>query len=187
MRQDDGGAVTATVDGEPPPRLAEQLARLLSLDVDASQYPAVAAADPVVAPLAAATPGSRPVSFWSPYEAACWAVLSQRTSMVAAAAVKERIAARFGSVHDVEGVPVSAFPTPARLAEVAGELLVPVVKQSGCAGSPRPPATSGWTGGGCGGSPRRRRWPRSANSPASARSPQSSSWSEERRRLTSSP
>ena len=129
VRQDDGGAVTATVDGEPPPRLAEQLARLLSLDVDASQYPAVAAADPVVAPLAAATPGARPVSFWSPYEAACWAVLSQRTSMVAAAAVKERIAARFGSVHDVEGVPVSAFPTPARLAEVAGELLVPVVKQ----------------------------------------------------------
>jgi 3-methyladenine DNA glycosylase/8-oxoguanine DNA glycosylase len=129
VRQDDVGAVTAGVDGEPPPRLAEQLARLLSLDVDASQYPAITAADPVVAPLAAAAPGSRPVSFWSPYEAACWAVLSQRTSMVAAAAVKERIAARFGTVHDVEGVPVSAFPTPARLSEVAGDLPVPVVKQ----------------------------------------------------------
>jgi len=129
VRQDEAGRVTAAVEGDPPPRLAAQLARLLSLDVDGSTFPAIAAADPVIAPLASAAPGSRPVSFWSPYEAACWAVLSQRSSIVAAAAVKDRIAARFGTVHDVEGVPVAAFPAPQRLRDVAGDLPVPTVKQ----------------------------------------------------------
>lgn len=129
VRQDRDGAVRATVDGDPPARLSEQLARLLSLDVDGTAYPAVAATDRVVAPLAARTPGSRPVSFCSPYEAACWAVLSQRTSIVAAASVKARIARRFGVPHEVDGVALTAFPAPCRLAEVADELPVPEVKR----------------------------------------------------------
>jgi 3-methyladenine DNA glycosylase/8-oxoguanine DNA glycosylase len=129
VRQDRDGAVRATVDGDPPARLSEQLARLLSLDVDGTAYPAVAATDRVVAPLAARTPGSRPVSFCSPYEAACWAVLSQRTSIVAAASVKARIARRFGVPHEVDGVALTAFPAPPRLTEVADELPVPEVKR----------------------------------------------------------
>ncbi|SDC81690.1 HhH-GPD superfamily base excision DNA repair protein [Geodermatophilus telluris] len=86
-------------------------------------------ADPVLAPLAAQRPGFRPVSFWSPYEAACWVVLSQRTSVTAAAAVKARIAERFGTVHELDGVATHAFPTPSRLVALAAELPVPPVKR----------------------------------------------------------
>lgn len=42
VRQDRDGAVRATVDGDPPARLTEQLTRLLSLDVDGAAYPVVA-------------------------------------------------------------------------------------------------------------------------------------------------
>ncbi|MGY1726526.1 DNA-3-methyladenine glycosylase family protein [Geodermatophilus sp. SYSU D01062] len=128
VSQDTGGAVHLRADADPP-RLAEQVARILGLDVDGAGFGAVTAADPVLAPLAAARPGFRPVSFWSPYEAACWAVLSQRTSTAAAAGTKARIAERWGTVHRVDGVPVTAFPTPARLAAVADELPVPAVKR----------------------------------------------------------
>ena len=128
VTQDDDGAVTLRADTGPP-RVAEQVARVLGLDVDGAGFAGVTAADPVLAPLAAARPGFRPVSFWSPYEAACWAVLSQRTSIAAAAGTKARIAHRYGTVHDVDGVATAAFPTPARLAAVAAELPVPAAKR----------------------------------------------------------
>ncbi|WP_448640516.1 DNA-3-methyladenine glycosylase family protein [Geodermatophilus sp. URMC 63] len=133
VTQGEGGAVTVRADAEPP-RPAEQVARILDVDVDVdvdvdgAGFADVTAGDPVLAPLAAARPGFWPVS-WSPYEAACWAVLSQRTSTAAAAGVKARIAERFGTAHDVEGVATAAFPTPSRLAVVAAELPVPPVEQ----------------------------------------------------------
>src|SRR3712207_3158262 len=103
VRQRAHGAVVAEVAGDVPDRLPEQLARILSLDVDGSGFAAVRAVDPVVDALADRYPGLRPVCFHSPYEAACWAVLSQRTSMVAAAGLKERIAHRHGTAHRVQG------------------------------------------------------------------------------------
>jgi DNA-3-methyladenine glycosylase II len=54
-------------------------------------------------------------------------VLSQRTSIVSAASVKARIAERYGTRHDVDGVACTAFPVPGRLRVVAGELPVPEV------------------------------------------------------------
>ncbi len=138
VRQDDDGGVTMATDGPVPDRLADQVARILSLDVDGSGLPAVVAGDPVVAGLAAEYPGLRPVCFCSPYEAACWAVLSQRSSILQAAAVKERIAQRFGTRHDVDvdvdGVELWAFPAPARLRAAAGELPVPEVERQRLAG-----------------------------------------------------
>src|SRR3954447_22492041 len=75
VRQDADGGVLADVGPVLPDWVATQLARILSLDVDGSAFPTVAAADPVVAELAERYPGLRPVCFFSPYEAACWAVL----------------------------------------------------------------------------------------------------------------
>jgi DNA-3-methyladenine glycosylase II len=84
----------------------------------------------VVAGLAARHPGLRPVCFFSPYEAACWAVLAQRTSMVLAAAVKERIAHRLGELVRVAGVASWAFPSAPRLHAAAGDLPVPEAKRN---------------------------------------------------------
>src|SRR5689334_7787056 len=82
VRPDDGDAgttaVTLTWDGPAGPAVPDQLARILSLDVDGDGFAAIGAADPVVAALQARYAGLRPVCFWSAYEAACWAVISQR-------------------------------------------------------------------------------------------------------------
>ena len=130
VRQEPGGTVLAEVGGDVPDRLPAQLARILSLDVDGSGYPDVCAAHPVVAELAARYPGLRPVCFFSPYEAACWAVLAQRTSMVSAAAVKERIAQRHGEPRRVAGAESWAFPSAARLRSAVDELPLPEVKRN---------------------------------------------------------
>lgn len=129
VRQPEPDLVTAEVDGPVPDRLPAQVARILSLDVDGSGYADVLAADGVLVDLAAARPGLRPVCFWSPYEAACYALLSQRTSRAQAAAVKERISREHGELRSVAGVELPAFPAPARLRAVAADLPVPEVKR----------------------------------------------------------
>jgi DNA-3-methyladenine glycosylase II len=93
-----------------------QVARILSLDIDGTGFPAVGVADPVAGRLQARYPGLRPVCFWSPYEAAAWAVIGQRIRIQQAAAIKSRIAADFGITLDIDGRPVTAFPAPAVLA-----------------------------------------------------------------------
>ena len=79
-----------------------QVARILSVDVDATVIAEIADRDAVLARLVAAAPGLRPVCFWTPWEAACWAVFSQRTSMRTASAVKQRIATTLGTPVTVE-------------------------------------------------------------------------------------
>jgi DNA-3-methyladenine glycosylase II len=104
----------------PPPALARavraQVARILSLDVDGSGFAAVGKRDPVVARLQRRYPGLRPVGFWSPYEAAAWAIISQRIRIRQAAAVKARIAEQLGEPVSFGDHTIHAFPAPQRLA-----------------------------------------------------------------------
>lgn len=88
----------------------DQVLRLLSLDVDAQGWPGVARRDPVVAHAQAALPGLRPCGFHSPYEAAAWAVLSQRIRITQAARLRSDLV----RMHGVAG----AFPSPQRLMEL---------------------------------------------------------------------
>jgi DNA-3-methyladenine glycosylase II len=95
-----------------------QLARILSLDVDGSGFPALATVDPVVAGLMADYPGLRPVCFSSPYEAAAWAVIGHRIRMIQAAAVKARLAEQHGQRVQIAGQTLRAFPAPPALREI---------------------------------------------------------------------
>jgi DNA-3-methyladenine glycosylase II len=61
-------------------------------------------------------PGKRPVCFPTPYEAAAWSVLSQRTSMAQATAAKRRLTDELGPRVEVDGVELGAFPAPDVLA-----------------------------------------------------------------------
>ena len=129
VEQHPDGTVHADVTGESSQELCAQLARMLSLDVDGTGFAAVLDGDPVLAAVAATRPGLRPVGFHSPYEAACWAVISQRVRIVQAAQVRNRIVAAHGERFELAGVPISAFPAPAVLRSVAAELPLPEVKQ----------------------------------------------------------
>jgi DNA-3-methyladenine glycosylase II len=97
VREHAGGAECEVVSPLAPDRelltaLRAQVARILSLDVDGSGFPAVGERDPVIAGLQRRYPGLRPVGFWSPYEAAAWAVIGQRIRIRQAAAIKAGLA-----------------------------------------------------------------------------------------------
>ncbi|MFI6710817.1 DNA-3-methyladenine glycosylase family protein [Nonomuraea sp. NPDC050478] len=105
-----------------------EVARILSLDVDGSGFAALGEADPVLGDLQRRSPGLRPVCFWSPWEAACWAVFVQRSSMLIAARIKQRIAERYGATVAVDGREHTVFPPPVTLLE-AGGLGLPAQKE----------------------------------------------------------
>ena len=118
LREGTSG-VAATIYGEADRKTArEQLARIFSLDVDGSQFAAVGERDPVIGRLQTRHPGLRPVCFMSPYEAAAWALISQRVRIVQAAQVKERIATELGHEVDIHGDRRFAFPSPTRLRQL---------------------------------------------------------------------
>lgn len=105
---------TAVVEVEGPGDLeaaAEQVLRFLSLDVDGRGWPAIGDHDPVIADAQQRLPGLRPCGFHSPYEAAVWAVLSQRIRIAQAARLRTELVAR----HGEDG----AFPPPERLRDLA--------------------------------------------------------------------
>jgi DNA-3-methyladenine glycosylase II len=101
-----------------PESVRGQLARVLSLDVDGRGFAAVGRRDPVVAKLQRRYPGLRPVLFFSPYEAAAWALISHRVRIRQAAAVKARMADELGETVTVHGERLRSFPPPARLLEL---------------------------------------------------------------------
>ncbi|UFS60431.1 DNA-3-methyladenine glycosylase family protein [Subtercola endophyticus] len=74
----------------------DQVARFLSLDIDARGWLDVGRRDPVIADAQKQVPGLRPCGFHSPYEAAAWAVLSQRIRITQAARLRTELTERYG-------------------------------------------------------------------------------------------
>lgn len=107
VRQDGDGLHLHSV-GVSGPTAASVATRVLSLDLDMTGLDEVARDDPVASEAIEANTGLRPPLFWSPYEAAMWAVLSQRSNMAQATRVKRRLTDEHG--HRV-GASVS-FPAP---------------------------------------------------------------------------
>ncbi|CAN5681390.1 DNA-3-methyladenine glycosylase [soil metagenome] len=115
----EGGVIVGEVYSEADPELVrKQVARILSLDLDGSGFAEVGERDPVVKRLQERYPGLRPVLFYSPYEAAAWAIIGNRIRIVQAAKVKARMAEELGSVVEIAGEKEHAFPSPARLAQL---------------------------------------------------------------------
>ena len=123
VREHPHGVTGEIIGAQAPDRklteaVRAQVARILSLDVDGSGFPEVGRRDPVVAGLQKRYPGLRPVCFYSPYEAAAWAIIGHRIRMKQAAAIKARMAEQFGEAVSFDGQVVHAFPSPQRLAEI---------------------------------------------------------------------
>ena len=107
VRQDGHTALLELTGDGDLDAAAAQVTRFLSLDVDAREWPAVGRRDPVIGRAQQALPGLRPCGFHSPYEAAAWAVLSQRVRIVQAARLRDDLVDRHG-----DG---GAFPAPTTL------------------------------------------------------------------------
>jgi DNA-3-methyladenine glycosylase II len=87
---------------------AKQVARIFSLDHDASEYEAIS--DPKIRRLQRALPGLRPVCFFSPYEAAVWAILSQRISMAQAARLEQKLLDENGCLPPPDRLKLESLP-----------------------------------------------------------------------------
>ena len=121
VRQDAAGDVHAMAFMRPRTDLGTvraQVARVLSLDYDASEFVRIGDRDPVIGRLQAAAPGLRPPLFYSPYEAAAWSVLSARRPARQMMQVRALLSEAHGRVFDLAGQRLAAFPTPGQLLRV---------------------------------------------------------------------
>jgi DNA-3-methyladenine glycosylase II len=118
--QDGDGVVRGRTDagGELLAQARRQAARSLSLDHDGSGWPAVGERDEVVGRAQREHDFLRPVCFYSAYEAATSFVIGQRISRRQSAAIKRQLSEDLGDRPTIAGVPVPAFPRPARLLEL---------------------------------------------------------------------
>jgi DNA-3-methyladenine glycosylase II len=98
--------------------ITAQVARVVSADVDGAAWDAICLADPVLAPVHAVAPGFRPSNFFSPYEAAVWAVISARRARAQGIALRRRMAEAHGRVFTLAGRPEAAIPTPSGLLSI---------------------------------------------------------------------
>ena len=104
--------VIGDADGE---AVRVQVERILSLDADGDAFAEVGQRDPVVARLQERLGGLRPVLFFTPYEAAAWAVISHRVRLRQAAVVKQRLQREVGAEIVIHGEQRFAFPSPERV------------------------------------------------------------------------
>jgi DNA-3-methyladenine glycosylase II len=121
VSQDDSGDVHGTIHGPVNIDVAavrRQVARVLSLDHDGTEFMLVGERDPVIGRLQAAAPGLRPPLFYSPYEAAAWSVLSARQRARQMMQVRRRLSEAHGRLFDLAGGRLAALPTPSELLRV---------------------------------------------------------------------
>ena len=132
VRQDTGGAVRGTVQGHDVDvdAVQSQVARVLSLDHDGDEFTRVGERDPVIGRLQQIAPGLRPPLFYSPYEAAAWSVLSARRPARQMMAVRQRLSEAHGTVFELGGQRLAAFPAPEALLDIATFPAIPADKIS---------------------------------------------------------
>jgi DNA-3-methyladenine glycosylase II len=120
VRQDEAG-VHGTVQrpgGADVDAVRQQVERVLSLDYDAAGFLQAGRRDPVLGSVQQAAPGLRPPLFYSPYEAAAWAVLSMRRPPKQMMAVRDRLSRAHGAVFGLAGQQLAALPTPEQMLRV---------------------------------------------------------------------
>ena len=97
---------------------------LLSLDDDLEEFYGLAEADPFFAPVVRELIGYHQVKFGSPFEAATWAIVSQRNRLSTARELYQSVLQTLGHSIRLEGRDYWAFPDPQKVAPL-GEVDLP--------------------------------------------------------------
>ena len=108
--------------------IIDRISFFLSLNDDLEQFYRIAINDTNFAPVLQKMYGLHQVKFLTPFECACWAVLSQRNQLTAAREAKQALLERFGTSLDVRGRTYLAFPEPSQLAEASQEDLRAIIR-----------------------------------------------------------
>jgi DNA-3-methyladenine glycosylase II len=105
----------------------DRLTFFLGLDDDLRPFYAIGRADPAFAPVIEQLYGYHQIKFPTPFENACWAILTQRTPMAVAARQKAALTARYGGSVSINGTEYAAFPDAAALANADPDELTAIV------------------------------------------------------------
>lgn len=106
----------------------DRISFFLSLSDDLDQFYRTAINDSNFAPVLQKLYGFHHVKFLTPFECACWAVLSQRNQLNAARKAKQALLERYGTSLEVNGHIYRAFPEPGQLGEAPKEELKALIK-----------------------------------------------------------
>jgi DNA-3-methyladenine glycosylase II len=101
---------------------ADRIAFFLSLADNLRPFYAIGRDDPVFAPVVERLYGYHQVKFLTPFECACWAILTQRNAMPIARQMKQALVERFGGSLELNGVRYETFPEPICLAADPSDL-----------------------------------------------------------------
>jgi DNA-3-methyladenine glycosylase II len=100
----------------------------LALSEDLRPFYAMAAQDPAFAPVISAYHGYHPTRFPSPFEAACWAILTQHNHMSIAGKMKRDLMHTLGNSITLGDDSYVMFLTARQLASASPELLLATLK-----------------------------------------------------------
>ncbi|WP_339221685.1 DNA-3-methyladenine glycosylase 2 [Paenibacillus sp. FSL H8-0332] len=114
------GAVPGALEQE---QLARYIVEWFDLDRDLAPFYKLAAADPLLGPLASQHRGLRIIGIPDLFEALCWAILGQQVNLAFAYRLKQRLTAEYGEALEWEGQTYYRFPGPEVFAEVQVEEL----------------------------------------------------------------
>jgi DNA-3-methyladenine glycosylase II len=106
---------------------ATHIANFLGLNDDLRPFYAIGREDPCFALVRARLHGYHQVRFPSPFENACWAVLTQRNPIPQAQREKQHLVEHFGGTLTVEGITHPAFPPADRLAAAGPDALLAAI------------------------------------------------------------
>ncbi len=108
----------------------DRIVFFLSLDDDLRPFYAIGREDADFAPIVEELYGYHQVKFLTPFEIACWAVLTQRNPMNMSQRMKKNIIDTYGGTITVDGVAYSAFPEAERMVHVSEDELTGVVRNA---------------------------------------------------------
>ena len=107
--------------------VVDRISFFLSLKDDLKEFYKIAENDECFKPAIKRFYGHKQVKFLTPFEIACWAILTQRVPMSFARKMKEQIVCNFGGRIKVNGVNYTSFPEPAKLQALGTEKLLRLV------------------------------------------------------------
>ncbi len=108
----------------------DRITFFLSLDDDLRPFYTIGNDDKDFAPIIQELYGYHQVKFLTPFENACWAVLTQRNPMNMSQRMKKSIIERYGGNISIDDTDYSAFPEATRMTHVSEDELTSVVRNA---------------------------------------------------------
>lgn len=116
------------IDKKTESELLDRISFFLSLKDDLIPFYKLGRKDPDFNEVIETLYGLHQVKFLTPFEAAVWAVLSQRISMKAVHTMKDRLVKMVGNHIEVDGVDYWAFPGASQIRKLSVEKLLDTIK-----------------------------------------------------------